>query len=271
MNRPVKTTVLGVGITSDTSRSILEYVVDLLENSKEKCIIFTPNPEMVVAASKDRSIQDLLNKADLALCDGVGLYLASHLVAKGVPGRIAGVDFVKSLCENVSEKPINIGFLGGRTNVAEKTAECLLSLHPTLRVVFAGEEWGKEGFDNAQKIMTRIKSLHNSKGHNDTPRGTDKSSRQYESATVDILFVAYGFPKQEKWIANNLEKLPIRVAMGVGGTFDYLSGRVSRAPFLVRSLGLEWMYRLVRQPWRLKRQLALFEFIGLVLKAKISN
>lgn len=282
MNIPVKTSVLGVGLTHDTSENILEYVVDLVENSKKKSFIVTPNPEMIVATQKSPTLQKLLNSADLALCDGTGLYLASYLVARGVPERIAGVDFMKSLCENVSKKPISIGFLGGGPNVAEEAAECLLSLYPTLKVVFVGEKWGEEGFNwNAKNqelpqghyLLRRVAGIRNN-GEKNKKKNAEAPNSKFiipNSKEIDILFVAFGFPKQEQWIAEHLEKLPIRVAMGVGGAFDYLSGRVSRAPFFLRSLGLEWLYRLVRQPWRIKRQLALVEFTGLVLKAKFAK
>ena len=88
---------------------------------------------------------------------------------------------------------------------------------------------------------------------------------------MDILFVAFGFPKQEQWIAENLDKIPVKVAMGVGGAFDYISGNVPRSPVFIRKLGLEWLFRLIIQPWRLKRQLALFKFIYLVLREKLKS
>jgi N-acetylglucosaminyldiphosphoundecaprenol N-acetyl-beta-D-mannosaminyltransferase len=87
---------------------------------------------------------------------------------------------------------------------------------------------------------------------------------------VDILFVAFGSPKQEIWLSENLKKLPVKVAMGVGGSFDFISGRVSRAPRILRALGLEWLFRLVIQPWRIKRQLSLLAFIFLIFKEKFS-
>lgn len=90
-------------------------------------------------------------------------------------------------------------------------------------------------------------------------------SIKIDNASPDLLFVALGAPKQEKWIAENLPKLPIKVAMGVGGSFDYISGKVPRAPKWLRSLGLEWLFRLVIQPWRIKRQLRLLKYLWLVL------
>lgn len=87
---------------------------------------------------------------------------------------------------------------------------------------------------------------------------------------VDILFVAFGSPKQEIWIYENLDKLPVKVAIGVGGAFDFLSGKIKRAPFWIRKAGLEWLFRLINQPWRIKRQLALIKFVILILKEKLT-
>jgi len=89
--------------------------------------------------------------------------------------------------------------------------------------------------------------------------------------SIDLLFVAYGFPKQEEWMAEHIHNLPVQVMMGVGGAFDYISGQVPRAPRFLRKLGLEWLFRLAVQPWRLKRQLALFDFAFLVLKKRLST
>ncbi|HSW97175.1 MAG TPA: WecB/TagA/CpsF family glycosyltransferase, partial [Candidatus Saccharimonadales bacterium] len=94
---------------------------------------------------------------------------------------------------------------------------------------------------------------------------------QPQSISCDILFVAFGFPKQEEWMFTNLSKVNVTVMMGVGGAFDYISGRVPRAPLWVQKLGFEWLFRLVRQPWRWKRQLALLEFIWLVMKEKMKK
>ncbi len=249
MKSPVKKTVLGIDLSAGSPGNILEYVISLAQKKAEKTFIVTPNPEMVVASHKDKELKELLNSADLALCDGIGLEIAAHLLGETQIERITGVDFMKSLCENIAEKPINIGFLGGREKVAEDTAECLQKMYPGLRVVFIAQEWSTKGFVDLQQ----------------------KSNKQVRQAVtkneIDILFVAFGFPKQERWIAQNLDKIPVTVAMGVGGAFDYLSGRVSRAPFFLRAIGLEWLYRLFRQPWRFRRQLALIEFIFLTFRS----
>ena len=150
-----------------------------------------------------------------------------------------------------------MGFLGGKDGVAEKTAECLQKKYPGLRVNFAGSEWPNEMKDEKGELKNREKTSH--------------LSFLISHLSIDILFVAFGVPKQEFWISDNLEKIPVKIAIGVGGAFDYISGRVKRAPEWIQNIGLEWLYRLIREPWRLKRQLALLEFIRLVIKEKVKK
>jgi N-acetylglucosaminyldiphosphoundecaprenol N-acetyl-beta-D-mannosaminyltransferase len=163
--------------------------------------------------------------------------ITGKVMGKPLQERIHGVDLVKSLCKEVSRQPITVGFLGAGPNVAEKTAECLKREYPQLKVGLISQEWSEE----------------------------------LKSKKVDILFVAFGSPKQEIWISKNLEKLPAKVVVGVGGAFDFISGRVKRTPLFMRKLGLEWLFRLIIQPWRIKRQLRLIQFIFLVLNEKLSS
>lgn len=230
-----KKDILGVGITSEKTYKILEYVLHALHHSDKKLFITTPNPEILVYAQSHLDYKDKLNRSDIALHDGVGLSLAGKLLGQRLEERITGVDFIEELCKVTREKPISMGFLGGWGRVAEATAECLKQKYPWIDVVFASEELPKEGL---------------------------------QGKTIDILFVAYGAPKQEEWIDEHLEKLPVKAAMGVGGAFDFISGNVRRAPKFMRSMGLEWLFRLVLQPWRLKRQLALITFVRLVVQER---
>ena len=192
----------------------------------------------------------ILNQAQIALCDGVGLWLAGRILGKHFTERITGVDFMQNLCKKVAKKPITVGFLGGRPGVAELTAKCLKAKYPGLNVVFAGTEWD----ENNSEFRIQNSETKKEKNHN----------------KIDILFVAFGFPKQEQWMNEHLDRIPVRVMMGVGGSFDYISGKIPRAPKIIQAIGLEWLYRLLRQPWRWKRQLALVEFIWLVIKEKLS-
>lgn len=228
--------ILGVGFSDINEHEVLEFIVTGLPKQSEKYYIVTPNPELLVIASKDNNYQKVLNGAKLALIDGIGVMIAGRILGKPLKERIHGVDLVKNLCKEVSKQPITVGFLGAGPNIAELTAECLKRKYPGLKVGLISQEWSED--------------LKNQK--------------------VDILFVAFGSPKQEIWIFENLQKLPAKVVVGVGGAFDFISGKVRRAPLLMRNLGLEWLFRLIIQPWRIKRQLRLIQFIFLVLKEKFN-
>lgn len=251
-----RTRILGVDITNETSEEILEYLLQRLKLDK-KFYIVTPNPELLVIANKSVSYKNVLNNAEISLADGAGLFVASIILGKPLKQRIPGVDFMEFICKNIEKKPLSIGLLGGRAGVAEKTAECLLKKYPGLNIAYVSEEW-----DNTSKFKVHSSKLH-LKNQN-VQRPTTKDQRPM----IDILFVALGSPKQEEWIYKNLDTLPVKAAMGVGGAFDFIAGRVHRAPLLIRAIGFEWLYRLIREPWRARRQLALLTFIKLVVRER---
>ena len=150
--------------------------------------------------------------------------------------------------------------MGGKGGVAKRAAECLRKKYPKVQIVFADS--GGE-IDDDGNVIARTPDLI---------RGTKQSNERLprpfgarnDGGSLDILFVAFGHIKQEKWIGKNLKNIPVKVAMGVGGAFDYLSGEVMRAPKFIRVLGLEWLFRLILQPWRIKRQLALVKYMILL-------
>lgn len=214
--------LLGVKIDDVNLDQAIQIALDLVKKPGKHYIV-TPNPEILVMAQKDEELKKILNAADLAIPDGVGLKLSGDIVM-----TTPGIDLMEELIKMADDRAFTVGFLGGRDGVAKKTAECLLKKYPKLKVSFVCEEPGK-------------------------------------IPATDILFVAFGAPKQEKWIANNLGNIPVKVAMGVGGAFDYLSGRVPRAPKFIRNLGFEWMFRLIIEPWRIKRQLKLLKYLKLLM------
>lgn len=277
--------LLGVGITNAKEDEILEYILQSLKKTAEKYYIVTPNPEILVYANKRPEFRKVLNNARLALCDGIGVFWAGKLLGKSIKQRVTGVDLLANLCKAASNQPITVGFLGGGEKIAERAAECLTKKYPGLKVGFTGSKWPKNGFalrsprqfgdlptqrPNVSLVHSQASQSFNEASvvliqdspHAEAPRATPRS--------IDILFVAFGFPKQEEWMAKNIGKVPVRVMLGVGGAFDYISGNVKRAQLLIRLIGLEWLFRLLVQPWRIKRQLALIEFIGLVFKEKLS-
>ena len=250
----------------------LEYIERKSKKSDKKSFVVTINTELVMLAKNDSSYAKVLRTADLAVCDGIGVVWAGKMFGKEFKGRVHGVDLVEKVCGFVAklpvdreEKPITVGFLGGDKNVALNAADCLQKKYPELQIAFALEEWPSDesriihlagsGFAKNQQSS---KSSHNS-----------KFIIHDSKLKCDILFVAFGSPKQEKWIYENLPNIDVKVAIGVGGSFDFISGKVRRAPQWVQKIGLEWLFRLMIQPWRIKRQLAIPKFIYLVIKEKL--
>jgi N-acetylglucosaminyldiphosphoundecaprenol N-acetyl-beta-D-mannosaminyltransferase len=252
--------VMGVRVDNLPLAEALNKAREFLR-SGNKHKIFTPNPEMLVKAVKDEYFRQVLNAGDLNLCDGFWLWLAlkispdchsehseesynikkskdpSPRLASGLrmtekAERIAGVDFMIKLCQLAAERGSSVYLLGsGSDNVVRKTADELSKQFPCLKIA---------GYNKGPMI--------------DETMITDESVDNIRRANPDILFVAFGMGKQEKWIHENLAKLPsVKIAMGVGGAFDYISGAVKRAPCWMRQIGLEWMYRLIKQPKRFKR------------------
>lgn len=234
MNDFEKVNLLGIGFTNASEQEVLEYIYTGLGKSSEKYYIVTPNPELLVLAQEDNKYKLILNNAKIALVDGIGIVIAARLLGKPLKQRITGVEFVESLCRYISKRPITAAFLGGGPRVAEKASECLQKKYTGLKITWFSQEWD-------DSLLSK---------------------------RVDVLFVAFGSPKQEEWIAKNLDRLPVKVVIGVGGAFDFISGNVRRAPKILRSLGVEWLFRLLIQPWRIKRQLSLVKFAYLVFKEK---
>lgn len=259
----MKKDVLGIKIDDINLDQAVETVTGWLSKPGKHYIV-TPNPEVVVMAQKDQELKNIINSAGLAIPDGVGLRLATDIVC-----NTPGIDLMEALIKVAEEKGFTVALLGGKKGIAKRCAECLLRKYPKLKIVFA--ESGGEVDNNGNVIARREEVRRTSEcdeaifhGKERLPRSGFAGPRNDKS--VDLLFVAFGPPKQEKWIAENLAKIPVKAAMGVGGAFDYLSSKVPRAPVWVRGLGLEWLFRLVIQPWRIKRQLALVKYLYLLLR-----
>ncbi len=168
-------------------------------------------------------------------------------------------------------------FKGGRrSRFSEKTWQTHVEndAHSGLFQKQTLARWLSESLSRSKNLETKKNEAAFSSLSNDLPSSSVNMGLNYTPYSkryllIDILFVAFGSPKQEIWISENLDKLPVKVAIGVGGAFDFISGKVKRAPVWVRKIGLEWLFRLIIQPWRIKRQLALLEFVYLVLKEKL--
>ena len=198
--------------------------------------ITTVNPEFVMAAQRDRDFRQVLQAADLCLPDGVGLLLAARRYGRRLPERVPGSELVYHLAQMAAEEGWRLYLLGAAPGVAAEAAAILQNRYPGLQI--AGTYAGSPAPAENETIVQRI----NDSGAN-------------------LLYVAYGAPAQDKWIARNRKALPaVRLAMGVGGALDFITGRAVRAPRWVRQLGLEWLHRLWQEPWRWRRMLALPRF-----------
>ena len=226
--------ILGVRIDNLTIEEALQRIEGFLEDGQQHYIV-TPNPEFLIKAQQDREFRRILNQADLAVADGIGLIFASWFLGQSLKGRITGVDLMKGICQRAVQKNWLIYLFGSVEGIAERTIDNLKEKYPGLQV----KVWQSD-------------------------------SQQEISHQPVILFVALGAPKQEKWIVQNLEKMPlVKLAVGVGGTFDFISGQVRRAPKFLRRLGLEWLWRLFYQPWRIRRIFnAVVKFPWLVFKSR---
>lgn len=232
---PPVTTILGVpihGVTRAQTLALARYYIEQPGCSQ----IATANPEFVMAAQQDAAFMTVLRQADLCLPDGIGLVYAARRVGKPVPERVPGSELVYGLAEEAAANGWRLFLLGAAPGVAEEAGAILQSLHPGLTIagVYAGSPLEEEN----EHILDLI-----------------------NASNADLLFVAYGAPQQDKWIARNRERFTtVRLALGVGGSLDFITGRAQRAPRWVQELGLEWLHRLVKEPWRWRRMLALPRF-----------
>lgn len=235
--------ILDVRVDRVTMQDTLNFVSSSISNGSYHQIV-TVNPEFVMKARKNILFRNILNEAELSLPDGIGIVLASKLLGKQIPERVTGVDTVERISALARDNGWRIFFLGAADGVAEQAADILRSKYPGIQIV--GTYAGSPRIEEEEGICSRI---IDTKPH--------------------ILFVAYGAPSQDIWIARNLNKIKVPVAIGIGGTFDFIAGISSRAPVWIQRLGVEWLYRLFREPWRWKRMLALPHFATLVIYSRI--
>ena len=247
----MKVDILGVKIDAVTRVEARLKLADFLNGTKG-CRVFTPNPEMLVLATRDAEFKRVLNTADLAIPDGVGLLWAARRSRHCMPERVAGSDLMHDLIDMAAESGHSVYLLGGEAGVAREAAARLQADHPRLKV--AGTQSGGpiERDTASGKLLLDGRVLADIK-----------------NAKPAILFVAFGHGKQEAWIDQNLADLPtVHIAMGIGGSFDFIAGRARRAPKFMRRAGLEWFWRLLTEPWRWRRiWTAVVVFPYLVIKS----
>ncbi len=233
--------VLGVRVDRLSQRQALDSIEQIIvqwraSDRAQVCQqIVTVNPEFVMNAQRNKDFRTAINAAALIVADGVGVVWATRYLGRPVPERVTGTDLLPELAQRCDAAGYRLYLLGAAPGIAEAAGARLQELAPGL--VIAGTYAGSPEPNEEEEIIERVRAAH-----------------------ADVLCVAYGAPAQDLWIWRNLARLPVAVAIGVGGAYDFLSGRQQRAPVFLRKLGLEWLYRLYREPWRWRRMLALPRF-----------
>ncbi len=235
--------ILGVRVHAVTTAQTLAWI-EAAVRARAPHQICTANPEFVMMAQRDSVFREALNAADLVLPDGVGLLWAARWQGQPLPERVAGSDLIYRIAELAGRHGWRLYFLGAAEGVAEQAAARLHTLYPGWQL--AGAFAGSPRVEDEDALVARI-----------------------QHARPDVLMVAYGAPAQDVWIARHRTRLNVPVNMGVGGSFDFVAGLAERAPIWIQRLGLEWLHRLARQPWRWRRILtATVAFPVRVLRAR---
>ncbi|ODS50627.1 MAG: N-acetylglucosaminyldiphosphoundecaprenol [Halanaerobium sp. 4-GBenrich] len=235
--------ILDVHIDQANMSQSVKRIRELIADHNQPSLIVTPNSEMLAMAAENSELARILNSADLATPDGIGVVIASKILGQPLEERVAGFDLISNLFKEFAGEEINFYFLGSKPGIVDQAVENLKKDYPNLNIL--GYHHGYINRDDQQKIIADINSKN-----------------------IDLLLVGMGVPLQERFLDNNLKNLKVGAAVTVGGSFDVLAGKVNRAPLWMQKAALEWFYRLLQEPSRFGRMLALPKFIFLVLKSK---
>ncbi len=236
--------ILGVKIDNITKEESGNITGDLISKSNKSCkIIVAPNTEFIMCAQKDKEFFDILKSAELATPDSIGVIWGGKLQKKRFKERIPGQAYFREILRRSEIDGWSIYILGGTEEVLNKAIEKIKKDYPNVNIV--GYHEGYFIKDTEEEVIEEINKLQ-----------------------PNVLFVAMGAPKQEKWIYKNKDKLKVDVAAGQGGTLDYEAGRIKRAPIFIQKIGLEWLWRLIRQPKRIVRMRVLPVFLLKILFKK---
>ncbi|WP_442601874.1 WecB/TagA/CpsF family glycosyltransferase [Paenibacillus sp. KN14-4R] len=231
-------------ITMDETLDKLSRVIE--QNNSELYHVVTGNPEIVMACQHDRQLRSIIDEAGLITADGIGIVMVSQIRGGSLPERVTGCDLLFKLLEEGNKKSWSFYLLGADEATSKKSAEVIAQTYPNVSVV--GRHHGYFKPEEDLEIVNEIQSL-----------------------APDFLIVALGAPYAERWIHKYKDDLNARVAIGVGGSLDVLAGKVKRAPQLWQKLHMEWLYRLMKQPSRWRRQLILPRFAWKAIFYRESN
>lgn len=239
----MRTEVLGVGFDNINMEQALDRGMELIAEGGPHLVV-TPNAEIVQIAHKDPEFMEIIGKADLVIPDGIGVIYASKILGRPIGARLPGCDYAMGLMERMAKSGHKLFLLGAKPGVAEEAAAKLTEAYPGLSVCGTHDGYFKEDGPVAEEIR---------------------------QAGADVVFVCLGAPKQEKWIAKNGAATGASLLIGLGGSLDVFSGRVERAPEFWQKINMEWLYRGLKEPARLKRIIKLPLFLVSALGARIKG
>lgn len=230
-----KVSILGVNFSNYTKKEVLEKIEHFIQEGNFHYIV-TPNPEITLKAHHDNKYKKILNNADISIADGTGIIKASKFLRTPIKEKITGTDLAIDLMPIAEKNDYKIFLLGANPQINDMTQKILKNRHPKLQIVGSdpGPNFQTEDLEQMSNIF-------------------DDTIAKINRSKADILLIAFGAPKQEQFIDKFKEKLDVRLAIGIGGAFDFISGNTTRAPQIMRNLGLEWLFRLIIQPSRINR------------------
>ena len=236
----MKEQILGVNVNMQSEQELMEMINADIQNGRKSRIVAI-NPEKVMMASKSSKLMELLNESTYQIPDGIGISVASRLRGGAIKGRVTGIGMMDALLKLAHQNKYRIFMYGAKKETVELAAASIQEKYPDL--IIAGTLDGYE-------------------------QDMDKIARRINAVKPHILFVALGSPKQELFIRENMARLDVNIFQGVGGSFDVYSGTVKRAPAVFQKTGTEWLFRLASQPSRIKRQMALPQFLFKAVRSK---
>ncbi len=237
-----KVDIMGVSFDNLTLQGAVTRAVSLLDHPEKKGYVVTPNSEIVYMCQKEPDLLNVLNHAFLVLPDGIGVVHAGKILKRPLKGKVAGIDFASRLMEQLAKRNESLFLLGAKPGVAALAAERLQQQYPGLIISGVHDGYFKEDASVVKEI---------------------------NQSGAKVLFVCLGAPKQEYWMQNHMDELNVQLMAGLGGSLDVFAGQVKRAPDLWVKLGLEWLYRLIREPKRFGRMCKLPLFLFASFGARI--
>ena len=232
--------IMGVGFDSLTLEEAVERALSLMSERRAAYVV-TPNPEIVMTCWENPDAMEAVQNADLVLPDGVGVVYGAKILGTPLKGKLPGIDFATELMRRMAASGGRVFLLGAKPGIAEMAGERMKTLFPGLVICGTHDGYFKED----GPVIEEIRALK-----------------------PDLLLVCLGAPKQELWMRRNAPQLPVGLMAGLGGSLDVFAGPVKRAPVFFQRLGMEWFYRLMKEPWRIKRMMKLPKFLFACIRKK---